>query len=179
MIIVLPSELFTVRRCGMIPVGEDKVPVTTEVKDMNPEALVRSVQYEFSIYYHRENMALLSFIFTPWTLSVVFSAWLIVYYILPYFTTYRHLSGVPGPLIAKFSNIWVGLSARRGQKFAAVDSAHRKYGKIVRIGFNHVSIADERALKIVSRHGHGFLEEYGPLPGDLYVFPPLNENNSH
>lgn len=106
-------------------------------------------------------MALLSF-FAPWALAILFPACLIIYYIHPFCTTYRHLSRVPGPLIAKFSNIWVGFSARRGQKFAAVDRAHRKYGKIVRIGFNHVSIADERALNVVYGHGNGFLKEYTP-----------------
>lgn len=41
-----------------------------------------------------------------------------------------------------------------------MDWAHRKYGKIVRVGFNHVSIADERALQTVYGHGNGFLKEW-------------------
>lgn len=81
------------------------------------------------------------------------------YYIVPYFTTYRDLAQYPGPLSAHFSNIWLALSARDGQKFAAVDWAHRKYGKIVRVGYNHVSIADEKALQVVYGHGNGFLKE--------------------
>jgi benzoate 4-monooxygenase len=105
-------------------------------------------------------MALLSFLASPVTIAIAFPLWLIYNYIVPYFTTYRHISCVPGPLIAKVSNIWVGLSARRGQKFARVDAAHRKHGKVVRIGFNHVSLADERALNVVYGHGNGFLKEY-------------------
>jgi benzoate 4-monooxygenase len=104
-------------------------------------------------------MALLSLLFSPWSL-VTLPIWLTLYYVLPYFTTYRYLARVPGPLVAKFSNIWVGLGARQGKKFARVDSAHRKYGKVVRIGFNHVSIADERGLNVVYGHGNGFLKEY-------------------
>ena len=110
-------------------------------------------------------MALLNLLLSPWTIAGVIPLWLSVYYIYPYFVTYRSLYHVPGPFIAKFSNIWVGLSARRGQKYAAVDSAHRKYGKVVRIGFNNVSIADESALNIVYGHGNGFLKEYVRLPG--------------
>ena len=104
-------------------------------------------------------MALLKFFMSPW-IALTIPVWLILYYTIPYFTTYKHLLKVPGPFVAKFSNLWVGLSARRGQKFAAVDRAHRKYGKVVRIGFNHVSIADERALNVVYGHGNGFLKEY-------------------
>lgn len=105
-------------------------------------------------------MALLAFFLSPVTIAIALPLWLAFYYIVPYFTTYRYLSCVPGPFLARFSNIWIGLSARRGQKFAAIDSAHRKYGKVVRIGFNHVSIADERALNVVYGHGNGFLKEY-------------------
>jgi len=103
-------------------------------------------------------MALLDLLLTPYTLLLI-PLYLAVYYILPYLTTYSYLSSIPGPVTAKFSNIWLAFSARRGQKFAAVDWAHRKYGKIVRVGFNHVSIADERALQVVYGHGNGFLKE--------------------
>ena len=103
-------------------------------------------------------MALIDVLLTPWALILI-PVYLSIYYILPYFTTYKPLSNVPGPLSAKFSNIWLALSARNGQKYAAVDWAHRKYGKIVRVGFNHVSIADEQALVTVYGHGNGFLKE--------------------
>lgn len=107
--------------------------------------------------FHPVDMALL-ILFTPW-FSVLPIFYLVVYYIVPFFTTYRSLARYPGPFTAKFSNIWIGLSARRGQKFAAIDWAHRKYGRIVRVGYNHVSIADERALETVYAHGNGFLKE--------------------
>lgn len=108
-------------------------------------------------------MALLSLLLSPVVMIGLVPIWFAIYYILPYFTTYKHLFKVPGPFSAKFSNIWIGLSARNGQKYAAVDWAHRKYGKVVRIGFNHVSIADERALNMVYGHGNGFLKEYDLL----------------
>jgi benzoate 4-monooxygenase len=39
-----------------------------------------------------------------------------------------------------------------------VDEAHKKYGKLVRIQPNHVSIADASAIPIVYGHGNGFLK---------------------
>lgn len=103
-------------------------------------------------------MGLLDIILTPWTL-ILLPIYLALYYIPPYFFQYRYLARVPGPFAAKFSNIWLALQARKGQKYASVDAAHRKYGKIVRVGYNHVSLADERALITVYGHGNGFLKE--------------------
>lgn len=85
--------------------------------------------------------------------------WFVLYYIVPYFTLYKGNSTIPGPFIAKFSNIWLASHAKSGKKFAAVDWAHRKYGKVVRVGYNHISIADERGLQTVYAHGNGFLKE--------------------
>lgn len=93
-------------------------------------------------------------------LTGIFSfAWLLSYYIVPYFTTYKSLKHIPGPPIAKFSNIWLAFGARKGQKYAWVDYAHRKYGKVVRVGYNHVSIATPEGLQTVYAHGNGFLKE--------------------
>ncbi|RDW66531.1 cytochrome P450-19 [Coleophoma cylindrospora] len=104
-------------------------------------------------------MTVLSLILSPWALLAI-PFYLAIYYLQPYFVKFRALQSIPGPFSAKFSNIWLGLSARDGQKYAAVDWAHRKYGKIVRVGFNHVSIADERALQTVYGHGNGFLKDH-------------------
>jgi benzoate 4-monooxygenase len=103
-------------------------------------------------------MTLLNALLTPW-IGLFIPLYIALYYIIPYFTTYSSIAKIPGPFSAKFSNIWLGLSARRGQKYAAVDWAHRKYGRIVRVGYNHVSIANERALQAVYGHGNGFLKE--------------------
>jgi benzoate 4-monooxygenase len=37
--------------------------------------------------------------------------------------------------------------------------AHEKYGPVVRIGYNHVSIAEPEGLHAVYAHGNGFLKE--------------------
>lgn len=93
-------------------------------------------------------------------IAILVPAWAISYWVVPYFTTYRHLKHIPGPFVAKFSNLWLALGARKGQKFAWVDFAHRKYGKVVRVGFNHVSIATPEGLHVVYAHGNGFLKDH-------------------
>lgn len=92
-------------------------------------------------------------------ICVFVPTWFILYYIVPYFTTYKNHKTIPGPFIAKFSNTWLAWHAKHGRKFAAVHEAHQKYGKVVRVGYNHISIADERGLQTVYAHGNGFLKE--------------------
>ncbi|KAI1133339.1 cytochrome p450 benzoate 4-monooxygenase [Nemania abortiva] len=101
----------------------------------------------------------MALLFHPIVLASLLPIWAIWYWIIPYFTTYKHLSHIPGPIVAKFSNIWMALGAQRGQKFAWVHAAHQKYGKVVRVGFNHVSIATGEGLRTVYAHGNGFLKD--------------------
>jgi benzoate 4-monooxygenase len=54
-------------------------------------------------------------------LAVLLPLWAVLYWVVPYFTTYRHLQHLPGPFVGKFSNLWLALAARNGQKFAWVD----------------------------------------------------------
>ncbi|KAI0452108.1 cytochrome p450 benzoate 4-monooxygenase [Xylaria acuta] len=76
---------------------------------------------------------------------------------------------IPGPFIGKFSNIWLALGAQKGQKyawgksspksFASLHAAHQRHGKIVRVGFNHVSIATPESLRTVYAHNNGLLKD--------------------
>lgn len=59
------------------------------------------------------------------------------------------LSHVPGPFWAKLTNIWRYFACNAwGYAFRLVD-LHEKYGKLVRIGPNHISISDPDAIPIV------------------------------
>jgi benzoate 4-monooxygenase len=82
---------------------------------------------------------------------------LILYYLLPYLRN-TSLSSIPGPLPAKFTRRWLFYQARHGRRYLAVDEAHAKYGKFVRIQPTHVSVADESAINIIYGHGNGFLK---------------------
>lgn len=85
--------------------------------------------------------------------SGLFLAWFLVSYLQRW-----HMRGIPGPGLAAFTNVWLLLQARRGQRFLAVNQAHEKYGKVVRIAPKHVSIADDAAIPAIYGHGNGFLK---------------------
>jgi benzoate 4-monooxygenase len=81
----------------------------------------------------------------------------ILYYLLPYLRNWS-IRNIPGPFPAQFSNLWLLLQCRRGKRYLAVDQAHKKYGTLVRIQPNHVSIADAEAIQQIYGHGNGFLK---------------------
>jgi benzoate 4-monooxygenase len=97
----------------------------------------------------------LNALLTPWTLLLL----PILYYLLPYIRN-KALLSFPSPFPAAFSNLWLLFQCRRGRRFLAVDAAHKKYGKFVRIQPLHVSIADADAIPLVYGHGNGFLKRY-------------------
>lgn len=98
---------------------------------------------------------ILSFLITPYTFLLV----PVVFYLLPYLRAYA-IRDVPGPRLAAFSNLWLMYQCRRGRRYLAVDNAHKKYGPLVRIQPNHVSIADAEAIPIVYSHTGGWTKRY-------------------
>ncbi|KAI1007431.1 Benzoate 4-monooxygenase [Podosphaera aphanis] len=97
-------------------------------------------------------------IFDPLLLLSTVLCFLFLYYIIPYTSLYVDLRDIPGPIFARFSNLWLLWQARRGKRYLVIDAAHKKYGKLVRIQPNQVSIADETAIPAVYGHGNGFLK---------------------
>lgn len=95
----------------------------------------------------------LSFLFTPWLLlPLPFLAFL-----LPYLRNWQ-IQDIPGPFLAKFTNLWYLYECRRCRRYLTVFKLHEKLGKLVRIQPNQVSIADPDAIPIVYGHGTGFLK---------------------
>lgn len=99
-------------------------------------------------------MAVVDFLISPYTIPVA----LVIFYLVPYFTSNASIRDIPGPIAARFSYLWLLLQARLGRRYLSVDEAHKKYGKFVRIQPNHVSIADADAIPLVYGHGNGFLK---------------------
>lgn len=99
-------------------------------------------------------MTLLDILLTPYAPVVL----LVLFYAVPYFTTNRASRGIPGPFFASLSNLWLLLQARQGKRYLRVDEAHKKYGKLVRIQPDHVSVADDSAINAIYGHGNGFLK---------------------
>ena len=79
------------------------------------------------------------------------------YFLVPYLQR-SHLRDIPTPSFAAFTNLWLLLQCRWGVKYVSVDEAHKKYGKLVRISPNQVSIADDAAIQSIYGHGNGFLK---------------------
>ncbi|KAL1952584.1 hypothetical protein VTO42DRAFT_4709 [Malbranchea cinnamomea] len=79
------------------------------------------------------------------------------FYIIPYLQKW-YLHDIPSPFGAAFSNMWLLYQCRRGRRYQAVHDAHKKYGPLVRIQPNHVSIADADAIPMIYGHGNGFLK---------------------
>ena len=90
---------------------------------------------------------------SSWTLLLL----PVLYLLLPYLRNWS-LRKVPGPLPAAITNLWLMYQCRRGRRYKAVDDLHKKYGKVVRIQPNHVSIADDSAINTIYGHGNGFLK---------------------
>jgi benzoate 4-monooxygenase len=99
-------------------------------------------------------MAVIDIILTPWAIPIA----LLVFFVVPYFTSNIELRDIPGPFFAKFTRLWLLLQARQGKRYLSVDEAHKKYGKLVRIQPDHVSVADESAIQDIYGHGNGFLK---------------------
>ncbi|KAK9894827.1 isobutene-forming enzyme and benzoate 4-hydroxylase [Cystobasidium minutum MCA 4210] len=94
-------------------------------------------------------------------LAGAFAALVLAFHVVPYILDPHGLRKYPaaGPFgIAAFTDAWVVWQARRGKRFEALDKAHRKYGKYVRISPRQVSIADPKALDTIYGHGTGTMK---------------------
>ncbi|CRG83025.1 putative sterigmatocystin biosynthesis P450 monooxygenase STCB [Talaromyces islandicus] len=68
------------------------------------------------------------------------------------------LSKIPGPWIAKYTNIYSTYQFLRGNKPRYVHHLHNIYGPIVRVGPHEVDIADISAVKEIHRVGGKYLK---------------------
>ncbi|CCM04276.1 uncharacterized protein FIBRA_06447 [Fibroporia radiculosa] len=82
----------------------------------------------------------------------------ILVHLVPYIMDPRGLRTYPGPFFAKFTDVWLGLTIFSNTWSETVDSLHKKHGALVRIGPNHVSIADPAALPLIYGHSSGALK---------------------
>jgi cytochrome P450 len=66
------------------------------------------------------------------------------------------LSHVPGPLVTKISSLFLYLICYLGVEGRVLRYYHSKYGKVVRVAPNSVSIADSAAIQAIYVAGGGF-----------------------
>ncbi|CUA75581.1 hypothetical protein RSOLAG22IIIB_11851 [Rhizoctonia solani] len=80
-----------------------------------------------------------------------------IFYVVPYLLDpYDYRRRFPGPPLAGLTNRWMSCLIRTGRHSELVQQLHEKYGTFVRLGPNHISIADPEALEVV--YGHGLLK---------------------
>lgn len=72
----------------------------------------------------------------------------------------KGLRRFPSPsIVAAFTPLWLSYQASKGQRFKAIDDAHRKLGPVVLIAPNHVSFSDPRAYRDIYGHGSPILKD--------------------
>ncbi|KAG8795410.1 hypothetical protein FRC12_014894 [Ceratobasidium sp. 428] len=82
-----------------------------------------------------------------------------VYLIVPYLLDpYDYRRRFSGPWLAGLTNSWLSRVNNTGERSYVIHALHEKYGKFVRIGPDHISIADPDALEAVYGHGNGLLK---------------------
>ncbi|EPT05697.1 hypothetical protein FOMPIDRAFT_1111194 [Fomitopsis schrenkii] len=83
---------------------------------------------------------------------------LVVAKVVHYLVDSSDLRSYPGPFLAKFTDAWIFWTVSRNRWSRSVEDAHIKYGPIVRIAPNHISIDDPKALAMVYGHSTGFMK---------------------
>ncbi|KAK3115285.1 hypothetical protein LTR53_005508 [Teratosphaeriaceae sp. CCFEE 6253] len=97
-----------------------------------------------------------SLIASPLALSVVASSLLLSYAV--YNRYGRGLNHIPGPFTASCTNFWrLFLTWRRRPETTHI-ALHQKYGNVVRLGPNAVSVADPQAIKTLYGLHAGFIK---------------------
>ncbi|KAF4588442.1 hypothetical protein EYR40_009993 [Pleurotus pulmonarius] len=69
------------------------------------------------------------------------------------------LRDVPGPFLARWTSLWLAYQVRMGRRYLVVDALHKKYGPLVRIAPNHVSVAHKDAINVVYGQGSRALDK--------------------
>jgi benzoate 4-monooxygenase len=82
---------------------------------------------------------------------------LIAYYILLpvviYFNDPKKLRRFPSVSLSAFSNSWMVIHQYLCSRTIAIHLAHQKYGPVVRIGTDHISLSSQQAIKDIYGHG--------------------------
>lgn len=63
-------------------------------------------------------------------LAVAAPSLFFLFHFIPYLYDSHSIRKYPGPFIAKFSDIWLGLVAKHGHRSEIVYALHKKYGTL-------------------------------------------------
>lgn len=76
------------------------------------------------------------------------------------FLRYRALRYIPGPFFASFTNLWRAYAQSAGGFNTKLIQLHEKYGPLVRLGPNSVSVGDPAAVGIIYTNRGEFIKVY-------------------
>lgn len=93
---------------------------------------------------------------------------------------FHPIAHVPGPTIAKISGLWRSKKYADGQWHRTILDIHRKYGRVVRIAPNEISIVDENGMKNLYGHSHNarktsWYSVWDPPNGTHQLFSELDK----
>lgn len=88
-------------------------------------------------------------------LALSFSA-ITLYLFYQYF--FHPLRRYPGPLLAKFTDYWRFQNVRTRKSHLSRVELHKRYGPVVRVGPNTLSIADPAYISKIYGPGQGFVK---------------------
>jgi hypothetical protein len=100
--------------------------------------------------------------------ALVFVMGAVIFYHL--FHTCTQLRHIPGPLIARFTDVHRYVLARGGLIHLYQTRAHQRYGPVVRFGPNLVLICDPEAIPTVFHMRNGFAKACYTLPSKAPSF---------
>ncbi|EPE02891.1 benzoate 4-monooxygenase cytochrome p450 [Ophiostoma piceae UAMH 11346] len=81
------------------------------------------------------------------TLAVAGSILLATYFVITYIRAYRHLSHIPGPPLAAWTDLWLVRGQLSGQLNFTLLNVNETYGSLARIGSNWVVCSDPNELR--------------------------------
>ena len=131
----------TIRSICMVVIGYPTRSVVNYTGHVCPSIVARSLLF-FLIAY--TDMALTSLLATAIGLGAVV---LTISCVVAYLSS--PLKAIPGPFLARFSNIWRFYNHYGQTHIETQKELHKKYGDVVRLGPNTVSIADAELLKTI------------------------------
>jgi len=87
---------------------------------------------------------------------------IILYFIWPF----RHsdINNIPGPFLAKYTNLWRLLDAYNGRTELTHQLLHSKYGPAVQVGPNVISLSDPKLLRTIYNTRGDYLKVLSPNP---------------
>jgi benzoate 4-monooxygenase len=64
-----------------------------------------------------------------WTFPLVVVTLVVLVHVVPWLVDLHGIRDIPGPLLAKYSDAWLGWVSAHGHRSEVVHEMHQKYGK--------------------------------------------------